>query len=328
MSQAKQRAKMVLLALLAGLPFAVQANTFLLPPDGIDVVGEIQTVVAQHDDTLLDLGRQYGVGYEAMRRANPDVDVWLPGKGTEVTLPTQFVLPDAERQGIVINIAEMRLYYFPEPQSNADPVVETYAISVGRMDWSTPLGASKITSKDANPTWFPPQSILEERAAQGRPLPKAVPPGPDNPLGKHRIRLDIPGGAYLIHGTNDPRGIGMRVTHGCIRMFPEDVESLFDRVPVGTSVQIVNQPVKAGWLDDDLYVEAHPILPPEAENAFDPVKPPTLNDAALTIAGLIDQRDVRIDHGRLKEAVDAAVGMPQKVSRSEPIKKALLEQGF
>ncbi|MBS3785778.1 MAG: L,D-transpeptidase family protein, partial [Gammaproteobacteria bacterium] len=133
---------------------------------------------------------------------------------------------------------------------------------------------------------------------------------------------------YLIHGTNEPRGIGMRVTSGCIRMFPEDVESLFGRVPVGTTVQIVNQPVKAGWVDSELYVEAHPVLPPEAENAFDPVKPPTLNEAVLTIAGLIDQRDVRIDHERLKSAVDAAIGMPEKVSRPTDIKKALLEQGF
>ena len=328
MSQVKKIAHTAVLAVFMVLPLVASANTFLLPPDGVDVIGDIQVVTASHDDTLLILGRQHGVGYEAIRRANPEVDVWLPGEGTEVTLPTRFILPDAERQGIVINIAEMRLYYFPDAEGAEEPVVETYAISVGRMDWATPLGISRITAKDENPTWFPPQSILDERAAQGRPLPKSVPPGPDNPLGKHRIRLDIPGGAYLIHGTNEPRGIGMRVTSGCIRMFPEDVESLFERVPVGTTVQIVNQPVKAGWLDGELYVEAHPILPPEAENAFDPVKPPTLNDAVLTIAGLIDQRDVRIDHERLKAAVDAAAGMPQKVSRTPDIKKALLEQGF
>lgn len=258
------------------------------------------------------------MGYEALRRANPGVDVWLPGEGTEVILPTQFVLPNADRVGIVINIAEMRLFYFPPVDAAAQPVVETYAISVGRMDWSTPIGQSRIVSKDENPTWFPPQSIRDERAAQGRPLPKSVPPGPDNPLGNHRIRLAIPGGAYLIHGTNEPRGIGMRVTSGCIRMFPEDVESLFERVPVGTQVTIVNQPVKAGWRDGTLYLEAHPILPPEAENAFDPVKPPALSDAVLAIASLLDRHDdVRIDHARLKEAVDRADGLPRKVNRNE-----------
>lgn len=297
------------------VPTLAYANTFELPPAGHDVVGEIQVVVARHEDTLLDIGRKYGVGYEALRRANPGVDMWLPGEGTEVILPTQFVLPDVDREGIVVNVAEMRLYYFPPAADGEKPVVETYAISVGRMDWSTPIGKSKIVSKDANPTWFPPQSILDERAAQGRPLPRAVPPGPDNPLGGHRIRLDIPGGAYLIHGTNDPRGIGMRVTHGCIRMFPEDVESLFERVPVGTQVHIINQPVKAGWLEGDLYVEAHPVLPPEAENAFDPVEPPELRDAVLTIAGQLNARDVRIDHERLKNTVATANGLPNRVTR-------------
>lgn len=315
MRQANKLLRLIILTGFILAPVAAYSNTFELPPAGYDVVGEVQVVVARHEDTLLDIGREYGVGYEALRRANPGVDMWLPGEGTEVILPTQFVLPDVDREGIVVNVAEMRLYYFPPAPEGEAPVVETYAISVGRMDWSTPIGKSNIVSKDANPTWIPPQSILDERAAQGRPLPRVVPPGPDNPLGRHRIRLDIPGGAYLIHGTNDPRGIGMRVTHGCIRMFPEDVESLFERVPVGTQVHIINQPVKAGWLEGDLYVEAHPVLPPEAENAFDPVEPPALQDAVLMIANRLDERDVRIDHERLKNTVEAAIGLPNKVTR-------------
>ena len=296
---------------------AAQALTYPLPPPGSDVVGAVQRIEARESDTLLALGREYGIGYEEMRRANPGVDVWLPGEGTSITIPSRFVLPNAPREGVVINIPEMRLYYYPEPKENQRPVVETYPISVGRMDWSTPLGVSRITEKTRNPYWFPPDSILEERAAQGRPLPEAVPPGPDNPLGRHKMRLSIPGGAYLIHGTNEPRGIGMRVTHGCIRMFPEDVESLFERLPEGTQVRIVNQPVKAGWLGGNLAIEAHPVLPADAENAYDPLSPPPLEAAVLAIAGVLDHGTGRVDNERLVDVVDQASGMPALVSRDQ-----------
>ena len=300
---------------LLAVPATASALTFPLPPEDTSVIGEVQVIEAEEQDTLLSLGRRHGIGYEEMRRANPDVDVWLPGAGREITIPSRFILPDADRDGIVVNLAEMRLYYYPGPESDNAGMVETYPISVGRMDWSTPLGESRITEKTENPYWFPPESILAERREQGRPLPEAVPPGPDNPLGRHKLRLDIPGGAYLIHGTNEPRGIGMRVTHGCIRMFPEDVESLYERLPSGSSVEIVNQPVKAGWLDNRLLVEVHPILPPEAENAFDNVEPPSIMEAVLTVARVLNQGEVRIDHQRLSGAVNAANGLPETVSR-------------
>lgn len=303
--------------LLGALPGAAEALTYPLPPTGTDVVGEIEVVEARDEDTLLSLGRRHGIGYEEMRRANPEVDVWLPGEGTEVVIPSQFILPDAEREGIVVNLAEMRLYYFPDEDSENAGMVETYPISVGRMDWSTPLGESRITEKTENPSWFPPESILTERREQGRPLPEVVPPGPDNPLGRHKLRLDIPGGAYLIHGTNEPRGIGMRATHGCIRMFPEDVESLYERLPTGSKVRIVNQPVKAGWIDGELLVEVHPVLPPEAENAFDPVEPPALDEAVRAIARVLDRGDARVDHKRLAGAVHSADGLPGDVSRPD-----------
>lgn len=306
-----------LVILLGGLPAVVGALTYPLPPSGTDVVGEVEIVEAKDEDTLLSLGRRHGIGYEEMRRANPDVDVWLPGEGTEVVIPSQFILPDAEREGIVVNLAEMRLYYFPDEDSDNAGMVETYPISVGRMDWSTPLGESRITEKTENPYWFPPESILTERREQGRPLPEAVPPGPDNPLGRHKLRLDIPGGAYLIHGTNEPRGIGMRATHGCIRMFPEDVESLYERLPSGSKVRIVNQPVKAGWLDEELLVEVHPVLPPEAENAFDPVEPPALDEAVRAIARVLDRGEARVDHKRLSGAVKSADGLPGDISRPD-----------
>lgn len=302
-----------------GLPSFSQALSYPLPPPNVDVVGHVQRIEAQREDTLLALGRAHGIGYEEMRRANPGVDVWLPGEGTEIVVPSRFILPEAPRNGVVINLAEMRLYYYPPADADGHGRVETYPISVGRMDWATPLGESRITEKTEDPYWFPPESILTERAAQGRPLPDAVPPGPDNPLGRHKLRLDIPGGAYLIHGTNEPRGIGMRVTHGCIRMFPEDVESLFERLPMGADVRIVNQPVKAGWLAGELLIEAHPVLPAEAQNAYDPLKPPPISEAVLALAGILEEGPARVDHHRLTRTVAAASGIPGVVSRDPDV---------
>lgn len=237
---------------------SLHAETLPLPPEGVDVVGQPRKVTARHEDTLLDIARRHGLGYEEIVQANPGVDAWLPGEGTVVNLPTRYILPNAPRDGIVINVPEMRLYYYPKPKSGEKPVVITYPIGVGRMDWATPLGTTKVVGKIANPAWYPPESIRKEHAAKGDILPKVVPPGPDNPLGQYSMRLGISG--YLIHGTNRSYGIGMRVTHGCMRLYPENVKALFDVVPVGTPVHIVNQPYKAGWVDGMLYLEAHPPL--------------------------------------------------------------------
>jgi len=221
-----------------------------------DLIGSPGHTVSVYDDTLIDIARTNQLGYEEIRLANPGVDAWLPGEGTDVQLPTQFVLPQAKRSGIVINIAEYRMYYYFE--ADGDARVRTFPISIGRMDWGTPLGRAAIIKKVKNPSWYPPRSIRDEWAADGRELGSHVPPGPDNPLGEYALRLSIPG--YLIHGTNRPAGVGMRVTHGCIRMFPEDIEWLFPKVPVDTPVRIVNQPIKLGWSGDDLYLEVHPSL--------------------------------------------------------------------
>ncbi len=234
------------------------AATFELPPEGTDVIGEVSTVVARHDDTLIDIARAHGFGYEDLVRANPGVNPWLPGEGTEIVLPGRFVLPAVPRKGIVLNVAEYRMYYFPPPKAGQRPVVMTFAVSIGRQDWATPVGVTRVVQKTVNPSWYPPQSVLDEHEADGRPLPRIVPPGPDNPLGAHAMRLGLPG--YLIHGTNRPAGVGMRVTHGCLRMFPEDIEFLFERVPVNTQVRIINEPVKIGWNGDALVMEAHPVL--------------------------------------------------------------------
>jgi L,D-transpeptidase ErfK/SrfK len=252
-----------LLALLpifstAILASAVSAATYELPADGSDVVGEVSTVTAKFDDTLINLARRHDIGYQDIVRANPDVSVWVPGEGTEVVIPTRYVLPAGPRSGVVLNIAEYRLYYFPASKGDEPAVVMTYPISIGRMDWETPLGNTKVISKVTDPSWYPPKSVRAEHAAEGRPLARIVPAGPDNPLGKHAMRLGLPG--YLIHGTNRPAGVGMRVTHGCLRMFPEDIRYLFNYVAVDTPVRIINEPVKIGWQGDALVLEAHPIL--------------------------------------------------------------------
>ncbi|HEY5622581.1 MAG TPA: L,D-transpeptidase family protein, partial [Gammaproteobacteria bacterium] len=224
------------------------------------VVGESSVIIAKHEDTFVRLAREYDLGFLELAHANPGVNPWLPGEGTELVIPTRFVLPDAPRSGIVINLPELRLYYYPE--DNGDRVI-THPISIGRMEWRTPLGLTEVVRRAENPTWYPPQSVRDEHAAQGRPLDSIVPPGPDNPLGNHALYLGLPG--YLIHGTNMPFGLGMRVTHGCIRMFPEDIESLFNSVPIGTQVRIVNQPFKLGRSDSGYFLEAHPLLDEELQ---------------------------------------------------------------
>ncbi len=235
-----------------------RAAVYDLPPQGQDVIGEVSTVIARYEDTLVDIARRHGMGYQDVVRANPDVDTWLPGEGTEIVLPNRFILPPGPRTGLVLNLAEYRMYYFPEPKAGEVAKVHTYPMSIGRMDWETPLGRTQIVAMAKNPAWYPPQSVREEHAADGDPLPRVVPPGPDNPLGTRALRLGIPG--YLIHGTNRPAGVGMRVSHGCIRMFPEDVEFLFDRVKVKTAVRIIDVPVKMGWDGNNIVVESHPLL--------------------------------------------------------------------
>jgi len=238
-------------------------HEFILESDQQQVVGELQTVTTRWEDTLLEIGRKYGIGYEEMRRANPGVDPWVPGEGTEVTIPSRFVLPEGPRRGVVINLPEYRLYYYPERAEGEPQRVITYPVSIGQMDWDTPIGRHRVTEMRRNPTWTPPQSVRERYAADGRTLPRVVPPGPDNPMGSRAIRLSLP--SYLIHGTNRPDGVGMRVTHGCIRMFPESVESLYEKISVGTEVRIINQPYKVGWRNDVLFLEAHPPLEEYAE---------------------------------------------------------------
>jgi L,D-transpeptidase ErfK/SrfK len=294
------------LALVLALPAG--AGELPLPVAGSDVIGETITEQAEARDTLLDLARRHGLGYEEITNANPGVDPWLPGAGTVVVVPKQRLLPRAPRTGIVINLPEHRLYWFPPTQAGRQPVVWTFAISIGKMDWNTPLGTTRIVSKAKDAPWIPPKSVREEHAKRGEVLPAVVPGGPDNPMGRYKMALGIPGGAYLIHGTNRPAGIGMQVTHGCMRLYPEDIEALYGMVPVGTPVTIVNQPYKWGWQDGELLIEVHPPLREDA------VAPPSLTDLTRLIVEATRAKPVAVDWIGAERAWREARGVPTPVS--------------
>ncbi len=252
---------------------AIDANRFILHSERQSVVGEPQVVLTQASNALPDFGREYGLGYDEVLAANPGVDVWLPGEDTPVLLPTQFVLPDVPREGIVLNIASKRLFYFPadgivrdeETGELVSQVVLTYPIGIGRVGWETPLGSTEVTAKAVDPHWWVPASVRQEHAEMGDPLPSVVPPGPDNPLGSRVLKLGMPG--YLIHGTNQPSGVGMRVSHGCVRLYPEDIEFLYELVGIGVPVTIINEPYLLGRLGDEWYFESHA---PLEDDAVDP----------------------------------------------------------
>ena len=300
-------------------PLAEASHRFFVSP-GNDLVGRVQVTVARHEDTLPDIARRFNVGYEEIVRANPGVDPWLPGEGTRVTLPTRFVLPDAPRDGIVINLASMRLfYYLPRQDKDAPLEVITHPIGIGKVGWSTPEGRTRIVSRVKDPTWTPPVSVRREHAANGDPLPAKVPPGPDNPLGRHMMRFDWP--SYLMHGTNKPYGVGMRVSHGCIRLYPEDIEGLFDLVPVGTSVTVVNQPYLLGWQDDILFVQAYgPLEDDERDWGHGPAG--LRKKGAKSKSGLwkrIVAADETINWERAREVSLEPTGIPMPVSEGREL---------
>lgn len=301
-----------LLTLLVALAPAAGhgGNLYPVPGEGHDLVGRPELTVAAEEDTLVLIGRRFRTGYGAIRAVNPLVDAWLPGAGTEVVLPTWHILPRAKREGIVINTAEMRLYHYAPAAEGRPPEVGVYAISIGRQGRQTPLATAKITRKARNPSWYPPESIRRDRAARGETLPARVPPGPDNPLGNHALYLNLP--AYLIHGTNRALGIGMEVTNGCVRMYPEDIEYLYERVPVGSKVQIVHQPVKVGWANDVLYAEVHAPLEWE-EVGIDQRLQQT---RAAIAAAISDRPGFSVNWSQVEVAVLESSGLPVPVGPS------------
>lgn len=286
----------------------VSALTLNLPPPGDDVVGETYTVKIQnYEDTLTRYAEVYGVGFRELLSANPGVNPWVPGQGREVLIPSQFILPPGERKGIVINLAEMRMFYYPADGKT----VVTFPIGIGREGWQTPLVSTTVTKIVKDPGWTPPASIRAEHAAMGDPLPSYVPPGPDNPLGPWALRLAAPG--YLIHGSNKELGVGMRVSHGCMRMYNNNVAELAAMVPVGTTVRIINSPVKVGWKGGAMYVEVHEAL--EEQRSIH-VPEEGVADA-IHIANRISSAPVPIDWVEAKAAAVRRSGLPVKVSSEQ-----------
>jgi L,D-transpeptidase ErfK/SrfK len=239
-------------------PAPIATHRFVIESDEDELVGYVQRTIVGKDDTLPDIARRFNVGYEEILVANPGVDPWLPGVGREVVVPTQFVLPTAAREGLVVNVAAMRIFYYPPHKKGERPVVITHPIGIGRVGWKTPEGTTKIVSRQKDPVWVVPKSVHDEHAESGDILPSVVPAGPDNPLGQYMFRLGWP--SYLIHGTNKPYGVGMRSSHGCLRLYPEDIAVLFNLVPIGTKVTVVNQPYLFGWHDGKLYLQAYTVM--------------------------------------------------------------------
>ncbi len=299
-------------ALAAGLLLSAPAAAATAAAEplapGDDVIGTVKIHSAAWRDTLMDIARAYNLGYVELVAANRHIDPWVPGKGTRVVLPTAHILPDAPRKGIVINLPEMRLYYFSRQG------VLSYPVGIGQDAYATPLGQTRVVRKQPDPTWRPTASIRADRPE----LPAAVPPGPDNPLGTHAVYLGWP--AYLIHGTNKPDGVGRRVSRGCIRMYPEAIVDLYPRVGPGTPVRVVNQPVKAGWHDGQLYLEVNPTLHQVDQIEIDGTMPPApLPDVYGIVRAAAGAEFDRVDWPTVQRVAAERTGMPIRITRDGPM---------
>jgi L,D-transpeptidase ErfK/SrfK len=293
----------------------IASHQFDLGP-GQEMVGTLAAIDTRPSDTLSDIARHYGLGFNDITIANKGIKPWTPQPGSRVILPLQFILPDAPRKDIVLNLANMRLFYYPKKEPNT---LYTYPVGIGRQGWSSPIGATTIVEKQANPVWHVPPSIQREHAEKGDVLPAAVRSGPDNPLGYYAMRLGFP--SYLIHGTNKPYGIGMQISHGCIQLYPEDIETLFGKVAVGAKVRIVHQPYLAAWQQDQLYVEAHDPLDKWAAG-----KTRLKKQFLKKLKGLASQQKADVDWDRVEQVIRRADGIPTPVLKNSPDLAALARQ--
>ncbi len=237
-------------------PYAMQASSD--PARANTIIGSVRQYTPAKGDTFLDLARFYGLGFNEIEQANPGIDQWIPAlKTSSLTLPTAWIIPQGPHRGIVVNIPEMRLYYFHPRRNGAPQLVTTYPVGLGRDEWRTPKGKFKVLGKTKNPTWVIPESIRQEHIRERGDHRRMIVGGaPDNPLGKYRLELTMPG--YRIHGTDIPWGVGMQVSHGCVRLYPEDIEALFPIIPVGAPGEFLYQPVKIGARDGRIYAEVTP----------------------------------------------------------------------
>jgi L,D-transpeptidase ErfK/SrfK len=287
--------------------FQIQALTFTVPPPGQDMVGQVVYFSSAPEDTLIDLAMRYDVGREEMQAVNPnhDLDAVLP-TGTAVIIPTRYILPDYPRRGIIVNLSEMRLYYYP-PNTG---LVLTYPIGIGKQGHMTPVALTKVVRKLIDPPWIPPQSIRDFNKKQGIILPKVIRGGPDNPLGRRAMYLAIP--EYLIHATNFPESIGSRGSFGCIRVMEQDIEEFFPQVGVNTPVRIIEEPYKAGWYDGQIYLEAHP---PLMENKFSLTK--WIKPILASLQKLAVQHHREINWYKVRLVLQRHSGMPTAVSDAD-----------
>ncbi|MCZ4336168.1 L,D-transpeptidase family protein [Shewanella colwelliana] len=245
----------MLLLILSLSPLFAQANVYSLPTNGGRLIGELQTHVVEKGDYFKTIADKYNIGILELMETNPGVDPFLPTVGTALVIPTQMLLPDVPRKGIVINLPELRLYYYPKNGRE----VHVFPVGIGRIGRETPEMTTKIKARIPNPSWTPPASLRAEHLRErGEVLPRVVPAGPDNPLGKYAMQLSYGDGSYLIHGTNKDFGIGMRVSAGCIRLNPDDIEWLFSQAKYGDSVRVINQTVKISAEPDGRHIiEVH-----------------------------------------------------------------------
>ena len=304
------------------LPLPVATHKFELSDSKEDVYGGVQLTTAGKEDTLPDIARRFNVGYEEIVRANPGVDPWTPGAGRKIVVPTQFVLPNAPREGIIINLAAMRIYYFPKHKSDEPQLVYTHPIGVGKVGWQTPEGVTKIIAREENPTWRPSAGVRKEHAANDDPVPAVVPPGPDNPLGKYKFTLGWP--EYLIHGTNKPYGVGLRSSHGCIRLYPEDIKKFYEAVPMGTQVRVVNQPFLFGWHDGRLYLQAYTVFEDDARNWSKAQQALLRKSLSPRLERLLKAAGTKIDWDAVTQVANTPRGVAVPVSAAAGTVEAVL----
>ncbi len=271
------------------------------------MIGELAAVATSENDTLPDVARHFGLGYNDITAANAGVSVWTPRANSQILLPLQFIVPDAPRKGIVLNVANMRMFYYPKRERK----VYTYPVGIGRDGWNTPMGTTSIAVKTSNPDWHVPPSIHREHAAKGHHLPSVVRSGPDNPLGYYALRLAI--GSYLIHGTNKPFGIGMQISHGCVQLYPEDIEVLFNNVSVGTPVRIIHDPYLTAWDNNMLYLEANEPLEKWARN-----KRQLKKQVSKELKKLAKQHNGTVDWDKVDRVIERADGIPTPVLANSP----------
>ena len=291
--------KTIFLSLLLILSPPAFALTFSMPHEG-NIIGELQTIAPPSGKkTLGALGQEYGIGLKEISAANPNNDLWQLQTSDHIVIPSLFVLPPGPHTGIVINLSEMRLYYY-HPGSET---VSTYPIAIGREGWQTPTSAGVVRYKEVDPIWYVPKSILEEGIRNNHPLPATIPPGPNNPLGRYALKLSIPN--ILIHGTQSAHSIGQRSSHGCIRLLPNDIEELYKSVPTGTPVHIMHEPFKIGFKGNQIYLEAHEPLADHVEESQN-----QLLDIAKMVSDHIPSGQYSVDWTKSEEIARKATGIP------------------